>query len=516
MKNLIVLFTTFLLLVFISCKKEPPHPNPNPNPEPVDTATIRSFRLVFNAMPGQTNVLTGLSAIVTIENEKNEIVLKDKKVELGHNQKYSSELLSLKKGNYKITGLIIKQGDTVVRFASPIRGSAKSALVNNPLMVPFSLEEKAEKHVSADLLPVEKADRPEAFGYPAGTFGERPGENNPPRDLKIFVRPLIKIGDIVYDSIPVTLVLRTWDKNENMVYKSSVLPAGTQEITLSSTGERYQLSISKWGTYDQITLLKSEVLENTVYSIGGSAIARKLKSLYTYKITNGNSVPETKWDYEYGYNGRIEQILKYGKRADLSNYLAGKEVFEYQGDKINRVLKYLESNQPETNTMFNYNVQGKITTMEEFHGLQRTTAAVHYTTLPGSTGISHNHRIEINYDHLQFGYTSYYNMTIQGGMNIMDHHTTSHGNSIQGSYYFDFNINPFAHLNIPDFSFSNYSRHNKTAETKIFNNVYPQVEPYSFIYTYNSEGYPTELLTKYRSYDTKVDLYTIKTVFTYN
>jgi len=84
-----------------------------------------------------------------------------------------------------------------------------------------------------------------------------------------------------------------------------------------------------------------------------------------------------------------------------------------------------------------------------------------------------------------------------------------------GLYGYEFGINPYVMLGVPDFHFSNYSKHNVLEQWKTYVNAFPIVVPYSFNYTYNSSGYPTELLTKYKTYLTQADAYTIRTVYTY-
>jgi hypothetical protein len=124
---------------------------------------------------------------------------------------------------------------------------------------------------------------------------------NPPDDpnglLKIRVQPLIRIGDIVYDSIPVTLNVLTWSNTGQLNTVNHTLHPGTNEILLSKAATKYQLKISKWGTYDEMTLQRSQVQEGGLYSLGGSTAAKKLSEVLTYKLINNNYVPETRAVY---------------------------------------------------------------------------------------------------------------------------------------------------------------------------------------------------------------------------
>jgi hypothetical protein len=506
-----------LMLIFFSCKKEPSAPPTQP--VPVDTSTLRSFRISLKDLPDPPDVITNLKAIITIRNSQNEIVLSKKTVNVAYNQQYITDTIQLKKGTYSITALLVQQGDTAIKFASPVAGSMKAALVTKPLSIPIELNEKTEKKFPVEVLPVSRTDSPEMFGYPAGSFGDRPndppGDPETPADKNIYLRPLIKIGNIVYDSVPVQLVLRSWDNKNNMTYKALSLPAGLQAIRLPGNGVRYQLSIAKWETYDELNLTKEQVQENTVYVMGGYKEAKKLKTVFEYKLVNGVSTPQSKTDYEYEANGHLKNRLIWGKRADMSNYLVRKDMFGYQNSRISQISGYDESNALITTTTFGYNNEGRVINMQELSAGQEINGTVNYLPLEGSSGISHNYRIDIQYRNTSQYYTTFYSKDIHGGNVQADIITTSHGNKETGLYAYDFAINPFAHLAIPDLYLSTVSKHNKTAQTKTWMGAYPEFEPYHYSYTYDQDGYPKELLTKYRSYQTKAEVFTIRTVFVY-
>ena len=515
MKKFTALFLSIMMLV-LACRKDPIVPQKPNDPGPIDSTTLRSFRFVFDSLPEQSGVMQNLAVFVTITNDRNETVLDNKKYALQYDGKYLSSVIELVKGNYKVSAMLIRQGDTAVRFAAPINGSIKSGLVNHPLSVSFRLDEKIEKAIKIEILPVAKRDRAQDYGYPAGSFGTIPPDPDPtPQDIFVFVHPIIKVGDIVYDSIPVTLKLRSFDINNIETFKSFAFHAGTQQIILPANGVKYELTVDKWGTHDQITLLRNQVQANTVYTIGGSIDAKKLQYVYTYKILNGVSTPETKAEYQYLSDGRVNQILHYAKRADQTTYLSGKEEFEYQNNRVSKVKVTDEGNNLLSVTDFRYNSQGKVSWMEEVKGTIKTTANVIYMDLGGGTDISKDHEVNIAYTYSDHYYTMNFNKIVHGGVVISDVAATSHGNLESGLYGYEFGINPYVMLDVPDLTFSNYSKHNVLEQYKTYVNAFPIVYPYSFNYTYNANGYPTELLTKYKTYLTQAEAYTIRTVYTY-
>ena len=98
---------------------------------------------------------------------------------------------------------------------------------------------------------------------------------------------------------------------------------------------------------------------------------------------------------------------------------------------------------------------------------------------------------------------------------ISDIWSTSHQDYVEGHYGYDFSINPYAHLQVPDLYMSNISRHNVNNELKTYVYVNPEFTPYNFAYTYDGQGYPTQLLTKYWNRWAGTDGHTIRSVFTY-
>jgi hypothetical protein len=512
MKQNLTLISIMLLALLGSCKKDIPiEPPGNGNPDP---ATNRVFSIVFDKPATQSNVLTDLTAYVTATNTKNEPVFTNKKVTISFEEKYRTANLTLPKGNYRLTGLLIRQGDTSVVFASPIAGSIKAALVQHPLSNVLNLDEKGTKEILVEVLPVGKTDTPESFGYPEGSFGNIPGEG-PEQDKLIFIRPVIKIGDLVYDSIPVHLVVRSFDAQGNMDYRAMSLPAGLQPVHLSKNAVRYTLSVSKWGTQDEIAIEKKDVVEGSVHVIGGAKQAKLLKTVFESKLVNGVSTPLTKTEYQYHSDSELRQILTWGKRPDRTTYLQQRQEFDHVSGNITGVRFYNEHDALSASRRFDYNATNRVIAMEEKAGADETRATVSYTALETSSGITQDHQVDISYDYTHHYYKGHYTKTMRGGSVLVDRYSTSHGTKEETLYGFDFAINPYAHLRIPDLTLSQYARHNVNRQWKSYVHSFPLEEAYDFSYTYDGDGYPTQLITKYRSYLTKADVYSIRTVFVY-
>ena len=93
--------------------------------------------------------------------------------------------------------------------------------------------------------------------------------------------------------------------------------------------------------------------------------------------------------------------------------------------------------------------------------------------------------------------------------------TTSHHSSELSRYRYDQLVNPYVHMNWPDLYLTRSSKNNVNALEQSFVNDYPVAVPSSHTYTYDSEGYPRELIRTYKSGFTGEYLYTTKTVFVY-
>lgn len=508
-----ITFTTLILLIIalFSCKKDLVEPD-NSIPDPADTVMQRNFKLVFENLSGHWNSPKNLTAYVTVETPEKQINLTTPVL---FENRCSTPLIKLPKGAYKIQRLIINDDSGTTQFATPVAGSSKAGQITKPLSVSLVLEEKTDKEVRLEVLPVVDIDTPQSFGYPTGAFGKKNGDDQPAMDKRVFIRAQIKVGEILYDNIPAQLIVKSWDAKNEMDYKIHYLAAGTQAIYLSAKAARFHLSVSKWGSYAERTLTQAEVQENALYTIGGQVAGKKLKSVVELKIVDGVSRPQTKTDYEYFVNGEILQRRIWGKKADQSTYLMQKDIFNYTNGNITSIESYDESNTLQKKLTARYDNKGRVVALDEMKGADMISATAGYFTLDTDSGTEQAYRIDVRYRLENGKYTDYYSKTMSGGRTVHDVYVSHNGGREEGFYDFDSSINPYAHLKIPDLLFNQYVRHNMVFPRKQYSGGRPLVEAYDFKYTYDADGYPKELLTKYRSTQTKVDTHVIRTVFTY-
>jgi hypothetical protein len=501
------------ILILSGCKKTHDLPVPG-NQNPGQGKNSRYVQFILNNLPGQPADINGWRVEVSIINDQNLPVVTDTLLPLQFDVKYKSDSIQLPAGNYKLSKFIIIDAFNITRFATPVSNSPKAPLVQQPLHIAFAVPKPAISLINVEVLQIQATDQAQQYGYPDGSFTN--GNADPAsRSIKVWVQPLIKIGDIIYDSVPVSFTLTSWDVNGVKTVKNSTLAAGKTELTLSKDMATYQFQIKKWGTTDELTLSQNDLQEGAVYSLGGSRDAKKLRAELNYKLVDAVFKPQTKVAFEYDAAGKLSRMLHYVKNSDNSTSLAATENLEYNNGKIYRITKVNDQSTIQSLSLFTYNQGGKIVSFAHNEGGVHTTGDVQYISFDGGTGISGLHGISILYQYSDRYYTMNYNMQFKGGTLVEDAAVTSHHSSTMGVYHYDFNINPYIHLNLPDINFSNYSKHNINSQIKTFSLADQTFVPYDFEYKYDVDGYPTELVRKFSNSLNGQYAYTIKTVYNY-
>ena len=510
MKHLIFKPVNFIFFLFflLACSKDdiiqpgPPPPPPGNGGQPIIKGL---FKFSLNPdLSGQPYHSSNLTAVVNITNENNETI--EKTLQLNISGAVTTETLELPVGNYRLTSLKMVYGGVYTHFAAPISGSVRSAQVQKPLSIDFTVHKQGIKEIAVEVLKVNTNDKPQDFGYPSGAFDN--GQSDADPYIRVKLRAIMQIGDVLYDSIPASLVISTWNETGEMQTTYGSLKAGVNLVPVLKSAVRYEFRVSKWGTTDMMTLNRPDVDENTVYTLGGSREAKKLKSERVYRQVNGNDVPESKTDYFYDGAGKLLKIEYWLRRLDNSPYLSMTDEFEYQSGKVSKINRTDKTIQSLTgSTSFTYDNQGRITNMDHTESGKQTIADVSYQ--PSTQ------EVNIHYTYPGLSYDMNYFMSFSRGNLIMGSAATSHNNTELGRYDHDLNINPYRHMNWPNLFLTNSSKNNVTWQQKEYYGSYPVTDPYSFNYKYDAEGYPTELVKHFRTYITGNYAYSTKTVFIY-
>ncbi len=338
--------------------------------------------------------------------------------------------------------------------------------------------------------------------YPT-TPGKPPAET-----IDIQLQAVITIGSITYDSVPANFRILSWDAQGAAYQKDTLLPAGAQKVPVPKDHSRYQLSMSQWGITDVVDLTKDQLQTDVVYTLGGKKAAKRLHKEETLLFVMGNYQPKGKTIYTYNAQGVAvaEYYQKLPEHAELQ--LTQTQRYTHTGNKVARI-DFTYSNGSAGYTSFEYNAQhSKVTHIRDVQPGGETGAVVEYNYPAGSATIT----IDYVFDN---GHALEYTMQFKGGNKIEDAGVTSRGGREGGTYTYDKNINPYAHMNMPNRYLSNLSRNNLVGQQKGYAGGFPVAEPYKFEYKYDVEGYPVELVKHYKNYLTGEEAYKMKTVYTY-
>ena len=499
----------FFLIIFSACSKtdlEKPRPNPLPGPNPTPLPVGLPGTIKFHAtidLAGNPYHSSNLHAVVSISKTSGEEVIRDSTLILDLSNNVKTASIQLPEGDYKLTSFRLVYGSVNTHFAAPFAGSDKAVGLQKPLKMDFKVYKNVLTEIPVEVLRVLEGETPQQYGYPSGAFDNGQSDANP--FLKIKMKAVMQIGDVTYDHIPASLRITTWNDKGEMTTSYGSLNAGVNEIQVLKSATKFEFQVSKWGTHDAITIERQDIDENTVYILGGSKEAKKLSSERVFKIVDGKDVADTKTDYFYDHTGKLIKIDYWTKKPDNSNFFSMADWFIYDGDRLTKIKRVnIADNTTLKETLFTYNAQGKLTNMVEKESGFETAAIISY--LPAQIGIQYN---------LASGHTLNYNMEFDKGNMFFSTASNSNSSFEQGRYSYDTNINPYHHMNWPTLFLEHSSKNNVTSQQKQFTGSYPTATPYSFMYKYDTEGYPVEVIKNYRSYPSGNYAFSTKTVFVY-
>lgn len=449
-----------------------------------------------------------LQVVVSAVDDNNNTVYSNKKIKLVyHDGLYRSEKITGKPGSYTLTSLLVENAGLLTKYAAPKAGSQKAVLVQQTLPKQYALQASSKAVVHIDVLPVTAGEEATVYGYPAGSF------NNPSTGavdaFTVKVKTAITVGQLEYDYLPATITLTGTKADQSAVVTTLALQPGENAVQLPKEFVQYKLQLSKWGVTDEITIQKADVQEGMLVTLGGSKAAKRLVQEDRFLLVQGTYQADGKTIYTYNPNGTLKQVDYYQKKPQYMDLqLTVVDKFTYGNGKLQRIDRYDGSNTFTGFTDFIYNEAGKIVNMHNKSYDMDTYASVEYGV---ASGIS---IVEMDYLYHN-GNAMNYKMNFKNGNKSSDVAITSTGGSEGGNYKYDFNINPYAHMNYPDLYLKNLSRNNMIENNKAFGGNIPMTVPYQYEYNYDADGYPAKLEVSYKGFTSGEFLYKIKTQYTY-
>jgi hypothetical protein len=151
-----------LCTIFFSCK----------NDEKVLVEQTVRFSISASAAPtgGRTTTTNELqSVIVTITDAQGNVVTDRKKLQLHKfGETYLSVPITLKtsgSSDYQLNEFFVTDANEAVRYVTPMEGSPKAHLVNDPLAIGFTITKDAVATISPEVIDVNENSNPADFGY---------------------------------------------------------------------------------------------------------------------------------------------------------------------------------------------------------------------------------------------------------------------------------------------------------------------------------------------------------------
>ena len=232
--------------IFISCNKETIKEGIG---KVIFSLNITKFN---NLKSSDTIALKPTKVIVSIEDMSGKNVIDSKEIIIYQfGESYISEPVALAPGNYKLIKFIILNSENNAIYATPIEGSEKAYLVNDPLPINFAVIKDEVTKLTPEVITI-ATSTPADFGYETFSFNL----------VKIFDFQLaIFIYDDSIKNFKLTDAKISIKNGDKTVYENS-LTAITNTITIREDISEYKIIITKSGykTFDKtykIDTLKS-------------------------------------------------------------------------------------------------------------------------------------------------------------------------------------------------------------------------------------------------------------------
>ena len=329
---------------------------------------------------------------------------------------------------------------------------------------------------------------------------EPPLQPVPPIDkgsLPIYLKAAITVGDVVYDSIPATFTITTWNVNGVAHRKDTALNPGAQVIYLPKDASRYSLKLQKWGVTEEKMLNKADVTEGALYQLGGRKEAKRLQWVNEYKFENGTFSLSAKQHFEYDAEGRINEVHAYAPdpndgalRSHSSDlFLYGRnELWVNHTSKKDGTLWY--------NSAYTFDAQGRTIQSKHRYRTENHIYTNQYTN-EGIVMMAGQNAADPNGSRIALRFT--------GGNRVEEKTIIPGYTTTVKNFRYDFNINPFAVIKMPSLYFEHSSRNNVVAEG------WEGSDKLIYEYKYDADGYVTEVISKSQNNG----LLHGKTVYTY-
>jgi hypothetical protein len=488
------------LLAIVSC---------NQDDSPIDPNGSVAFAVNAGGPEAGKNVsLIPEKLVVSVEDINGKTIFDNKVVTLVQTSRgYTTEGFQLASGDYRVTKYLVISG-TEATYAAPKSGAQKASLVDRPLPFDFTVVASRESTVTPTLVGISSEDTPQIFGY--GDFGySTPGESQ--EWISVRVKLEVIVGDIYYPNVDGAYTVHAFDESNTEVWTEDFdyVGPGANDLRIQNGFDHYTIEAKKWGTtsqqvYSRASLHEVRVSEGEVpvtqvfqIKVQPKRVSSTVSS-WTH-IANGQTItePNSKTEYEYT-DRRISGIKSYVWAADSKSFvIQTTSEFLFVGNKLQQIVtrdasdpsNHLEDN-------YTYTAEGNLS-----HIQHKPTGGV---TVDVDLVYSDGGRSTRAVYKFSNGSSFEYELLTQFGSNRSDK-TTRYGELCStGSYTYDKNVNPLAHMEYTDYLFRNYSISNRITENVDYIGcAFPSLVAESYAYDYDEDGYPLRQETRYKSTSVK-------------
>lgn len=204
--------------------------------------------------------------------------------------------------------------------------------------------------------------------------------------------------------------------------------------------------------------------------------------------------PQLKITYDYNESGRLLKYRVFGYNPDLKDMEEQRYfTFSYSNDKVDQIKGYWpDETDPYVTYNYEYLTNNAVSKIIEDNQSTALHSEANFTYHDdGTIKVSYTYSNGQGFDY-EFNFAD---------KNILSDKTTRGAELCSyGQYTYDTHRNPFQELNYVDYDLTNLSANNRlTEDVNYINCVFPTLEPESYTYEYNDEGYPTLGTVGYRS-----------------
>lgn len=310
----------------------------------------------------------------------------------------------------------------------------------------------------------------------------------PAGDFALKVKAAITVGDVVYDSIPATFTITSWDRSGIMHQRAVELAAGTQTVYVPKAHTKYRIQLAKWGITDERTILNNEVSETTTYVLGGSKAAKKLREEVGYQYKDGSYQLYNKMTYTYDNEGRLKEIGNYfidGEEPTPRLVLSRVDRFLYNGTRVEKI-ESIDKQNPGDHVIefsaFTWNGQGKIIGINYGETGGTASCRMEYTSQ------GNNELVRVNFFEDNMDNGSRAELKFAGGNRVEEKTFIPNYLTATRRFTYDNNINPYVHIKWPQINLVYESKNNVLEEQPDFAAISLKCE-----YSYDADGYVTEV-----------------------